>query len=43
MPETEMKIAKPVRPEGPTCQRAWKLATPAKHAMARKLKKIWPV
>jgi hypothetical protein len=43
MPETEMKIAKPDKPEGPTSQCAWKLATLAKHAIARKLKKIWPV
>lgn len=26
---------------GPTFHFAWKLATPAKHAIARKLKKIW--
>jgi hypothetical protein len=43
IPETEMKMAKPDRPEGPTCQCAWKPATLAKQAMARKLKKIWPV
>jgi hypothetical protein len=29
--------------QGPTFHFAWKLATLAKHAIARKLKKIWPV
>jgi len=43
MPDTDTNRAKPVRPEGPTPHFAWKLATLAKQAMERKLKKAWEV